>query len=422
MINDILFFLHYGLTLLAGVLLSAAFCGVHFTRKNIALLSGILLFCGVSQLTAFLLLSEEYVWKLYPLLVHTPLVLFLCLVFRKRLISVLASVFLTYLCCQPSKWFGLLTGALTDVTTVTWIVRIFVMLTVVFLSLRYFADNITEIFQKDTRSVLIFSCVPFVYYLFDYIVAIYTDLWQKHYQLTSEFLAFFLCLVFMAFCLVYYREYETKMQIQQKNQLIEITVAQQAKEIEAIRKSNLETSLLRHDMRLLLSNLSVSIEQNDLDTARNLISGYTALVDAAVLHRYCQNDTVNYVLTYFESKCRDAEIPFYADVEADTIQVNELLFSSIISNGLDNAINAQAELPKEQRKIHLLLKDSGGKLLLSIKNPYRTAPANFINQLPISTKEGHGYGTQSIQYMTEKLGGKCQFSLQDNTFILRVIL
>lgn len=421
--NTALFYLHYALTLLAGVALSAAFCGVSFAKmKNLGRITGILLFCGAAQLVAYYLLGEARVWKLYPLLVHAPLVMFLCLVYRKRLITALAAVCLAYLCCQPSKWFGLLTDALIGNETVVWIVRILVTLTVVFLGLRYFADNITEIFQKDTRSVLIFSIVPFVYYLFDYIVVVYTNLWLKYYQVTSEFLAFFLCLVFMVFCLIYYREYETKMQLQQQHRLIEITVSQQAKEIEAIRQSNLETGLLRHDMRLLLSNLSVSLEQNDLDTARKLIAGYTTLVDSASVHRYCENDTLNYILTNFESKCREANVAFHTTIEIDGLRVNEIMFSSIISNALDNALNAQSELPQDQRQIQLLLKESGGRLLLSIKNPFLTPPEKFIDQIPVSTREGHGYGTQSILYMTEKLGGKCQFSQQDSTFVLRVIL
>ena len=40
----------------------------------------------------------------------------------------------------------------------------------------------------------------------------------------------------------------------------------------------------------------------------------------------------------------------------------------------------------------------------------------------MSAKAGHGYGTQSILYLTEKLGGKCQFVVQNNIFVLRVVL
>lgn len=68
-----------------------------------------------------------------------------------------------------------------------------------------------------------------------------------------------------------------------------------------------------------------------------------------------------------------------------------------------------------------MLKMVEGKLLLSVKNPIKNTPV-FSDGLPISNKKGHGYGTQSIRYMTERLGGNCQFSAEENVFTLRVIL
>ncbi|MBQ7916295.1 MAG: sensor histidine kinase, partial [Firmicutes bacterium] len=250
------------------------------------------------------------------------------------------------------------------------------------------------------------------------------DMWIKHYRLAAEFLAFFLCVAFMAFCIVYYQEYEKKSQIQRKNQIIEITVQQQAKEIESIRKSNLETSLLRHDLRHLLSTLATSIEQNDKENALNLISGYVAQVESAALRRYCQNDTLNYILSNFESKCRKSNVAFHVDLQLETLSVDEVMFTSIISNALDNALNAQMDLPPAERQIRFMLKHSNGKLLFSVKNPYNASlhPLTWINQLPASTQKGHGYGTQSILYLTEKLGGKCQFIAENNMFVLRVII
>lgn len=424
MSDAILFYIHYGLTLFWGVVLSAAFCGVRFTKRNLSIIGLLFIVCGSSQLIALSLLGEQRVWELYPLIVHTLLGVSLCLCFRKRVVTVIASISLAYLCCQPAKWFGLLSSTLWDYATLNLWVRIAVGVLTAVCSLCFFANYIAEIFNKDTRSVLIFSSVPVIYYLFDYSVSIYTDLWAEHYRLLAEFLAFFLCVVFMIFCIVYYREYERKMQTKRKNQIIEITVSQQAREIEAIRKSNLETSILRHDLRHLLNNLAVSIEQNDKQKALSLISGYVDQVDSASLHRYCTNDTVNYILTSFSAKCQKSNVAFSADLELDGLPVDEVMFSSILSNGLENALNAQLALPKEKRQIKLMLKQSDGRLLLSVKNPFAGPPPHidYVNHLPVTEKKGHGYGTQSILYLTEKLGGKCLFSVQDNMFILRVVL
>ena len=70
-----------------------------------------------------------------------------------------------------------------------------------------------------------------------------------------------------------------------------------------------------------------------------------------------------------------------------------------------------------------MLKNSNGKLLLSVKNPFvETISMDPAKGIPMSAKAGHGYGTQSILYLTEKLGGKCQFAVQNNIFVLRVVL
>ena len=186
-----LFFLHYTLTLLCGVFLSAAFCGVHLKKRNVFIVSLIFTLCGIFQLSAFVFSgkNEQSVWQLYPLIVHLPLVMLLCFAFKKNVMTVIASVALAYLCCQPSKWFGLLFEAFFYKETVVWAVKIFVAAVVFVLVLKYFSAYISKIFNKDMRSVLIFSSVPVIYYVFDYVVGVYTNLWVSHYRLAAEFLA-----------------------------------------------------------------------------------------------------------------------------------------------------------------------------------------------------------------------------------------
>jgi hypothetical protein len=46
----------------------------------------------------------------------------------------------------------------------------------------------------------------------------------------------------------------------------------------------------------------------------------------------------------------------------------------------------------------------------------------MVDGLPQAREEGHGLGTHSIKYITEKLNGHCQFLAQDGQFILRVVV
>ncbi len=419
--ETILFFLHYALLLLFGILLTATFADVRFTKKNICILSAIFVLCGILQLIVLAVWGERMVWKAYPLVVHIPILILLWIYYKKRIATVIAAVATAYLCCQPAKWTGILCGSLTGSVTMEYIVRIAMLITVGMIAIRYLSSIISEIYVKDNRSIVVFGIVPVVYYLFDYATNVYTDLWIQNIRAAVEFVPFVLCIAYLIFCVAYHREYERKMTAEQREHIIRITAEQQAREMEAIQQKEKEIRILRHDMRHFLHNLSFCLDEEGASAAKNMIAGFSSQVEATTISRYCENATINYILTDYVSRCGEASIAFSATVRIEEFTVDELLFSSIMSNALENALNAQMELPTTQRQINLTLTNSKNKLLLSIRNPFATKPV-LIDGLPVSDKSGHGYGTQSIRYMTERMGGNCQFTTENNTFVLKVVL
>ena len=131
---------------------------------------------------------------------------------------------------------------------------------------------------------------------------------------------------------------------------------------------------------------------------------------------------VNMILSSYENIIKDEEIAFDYSIRIPTeLDFSDSDFSSILSNGLENAVRAVSLLPVKKRKIKLDMRMNGDKLLISIKNTYLTKP-EMLDGLPQSNEPGHGFGTKSIRYVTEKLKGKCDFSVTDEYFILRVVL
>lgn len=421
MTEQIMVLLHGFIVLLFGVFLSASFANIPLNKKNAPIMLFFSVLTGALQWVIQIFVSEPFLWKAYPLITHLPLILFIVFFFGKRPISAIVSTFTAYLLCQPAKWFGVLTYSLSERKITEYCARIAVLLVVFVLTLIFLSRSFSEIFEKDTKSVCIFAIVPTVYYVFDYTTAVYTSIWVDNNRIAAEFLPFFLCIMFTVFCVVYYKEHEKKSDAERNEQIIRITVEEQAKELEAFKRSEREIKMLRHDLRLFLATLSVCVDTDDKATARDLINSYTEQVDRSKPTRFCANDTVNYVLSDFDAKCEAHEVKFVHSVGVENISVNEIMFSSILSNALDNALNAVIELPLEQRTVSLMLKAADGKLLLSVKNPISKKPV-FSNGRPVSNQRGHGYGTQSIRYMTEKLGGNCQFTADDELFITRVII
>ena len=421
MLETVLFYVHSGILLLFGVCLSLAFAGVQASWRNVWTGLGVSVMCGALQLGALLLFSEVWVWKLYPLLTHIPIALVICLVYHKHILTAVAAVCTAYMYCQPANWAGVIAALFADSGIVQYTVAILTLGIVTAVTLKFLAGLLAELYNKDLRNVCIFAIVPTVYYAFDYTTAVYTDLWMNNNQAVKEFLPFFLSVVFMVFCLVYHKEYVQKSDAEKKEQMIRLAVSQQAKEINAAKQSEKEARMLRHDMRFFLGGISACISSGEYGRAQEMIEAYTTRIDATKLQHFCQNDTVNFVLSDFAAKCTAKNIPFHHTVHLSQLKVDELLFASILANALDNALNAQDLLPEGERRIKVMLKDSDDKLLLSVKNPMAKIPV-FSDGVPVAGRNGHGYGTQSILYTTKQLGGNCQFSVQDNQFIVRVIL
>lgn len=407
--------------LLFGVLLSLSFSGVRLSRKNAPHIIFIYIFCAALQGIFYISISEELVWKIYPVITHLPIIIALMTLYKKHLFTAIVSTLTTYMLCQPSKLVSSSLGYFTDNKIITQAAYTLVILLTAIISLKYFVWRFTELFSHTHSGAFLFGSVPIVFYLFDYTVMVFPDIWKDNVAVATEFLPFFICIAFLVFCIVYHGESEKKLLAEKKEAIIKITSEQQAKELDAIREKEREIKILRHDLRHFLSSLSVCINDGELKKANEMIASYSSLTEPADSKHFCPFDTINYILSDFDSKCLAEGVNFLHKIELSELKVDEILLSAIISNALDNALNAQKKLPKEKRLIQLVLKNSDGKLLISVKNPYAEEPI-FSDGIPITSNEGHGTGVQSICYMTERLNGNYQFSARDNMFTVRIII
>lgn len=334
MVESTLFLARYALVLLYGIALSAAFAGVEPTKKNLAIMGILFAACGLAQAACLFACGETLVWYAYPLLGHAPLVALLCLHYRKRILTSLAAVATAYLCCQPAKWVAEITEILTASPAFAHGIAIVTLVIMGYLALRYAANSLTAIFNKDNRSLLVFCIVPFVYYSFDYAVSVYSDLWSSYSGVVAEFLPAVLCLAFVMFCVAYYRVFEGKAESEERERITAIAINQQNREMEAVRRGETEIRLLRHDMRLLLNNVSRCLDEGDVESARKMLAGYVEDIDATKVQRWCDNDIVNYVIADCHSRCQSRGIQFESAVEIADLPVDELTFASVLSNAL----------------------------------------------------------------------------------------
>lgn len=422
MLENILELLHYGTTLVFGIYLSAAFLGVRMSRRNVWILFGFSVFAGSLNTISFIGLGVDMTEKIYPLIIHLPLTLFLTLFYRYRVVAAALSVVISYLCCQISNWVGLFFKSVFYEDWIYYGVRNVVTVVTFVLLLRFVSKQIAQLMQKSVNDILVLGLLPFVYYVYDYVVTVYTEQLYAGGKVITEFLAFVLCAFYVLFLLIYIRQYEEKMEVQHRNQLMEMQCVQAGKEVEMMKRSEYEVSILRHDMRHYLNDISDLVENGENERAQAYISEIVAAADRSAVKKFCSNKLVNMILSSYEKTIEELGVAFQYEISIpEELVYSDRDFSTILSNGLENAIHAVEKLEKEYRKIILDLYMSNNKLLLSIKNTYGEKP-KFVDGLPQTKERGHGIGTQSIRFVTEKLNGNCQFSVDDDYFILRIIL
>ena len=143
------------------------------------------------------------------------------------------------------------------------------------------------------------------------------------------------------------------------------------------------------------------------------------------MKRYCVNDSINLILSSYADKAKDREVTCTFTITAtdfSRFQITDLC--SLISNGLDNAINACEKINSvEDRYIHLRLYEKNAQLCIKLSNSYSYdhAPV-FRNEFPISNETGHGFGVQSMVSVIEKYQGICRFFTKNGEFCFQATL
>lgn len=421
-VEMVLWAIHHVTTLLFGVFASAALCGVEINRRHALELVIVTIMTGAAFSIANAVGGELFARQAYPLVVHLPLIVYLC--GRYRLSPLLAALGVTsaYLSCQFSNWMGIAAFAATDSQTAYYLARI-VTTAAVFIVLLHWARDIgPRLAIKSPTELGILLILPLVYYIFDYATNVYTTLFHSGSVVTVEFLAFALCAFYIMFLAVYLREYEAKEVAERERWMLETRDSTAIKELEAWRQSGRELSILRHDMRHFLRGLAILIEEGHIDEALERIDQLCETNDRTAVRRYCANETVNIVLSSFSSDINKYGITANLRAAApETVRVSDADLFSVLSNALENAIIAASAAPEGKRFVDLDLRLEDGQLLLSVSNTFGRAP-RMVDGMPVTQHAGHGIGTKSIKLAVERMNGNCQFRINGDRFELRAVM
>ncbi len=411
------------LVLLYGSLLTIGFAGGCTSKKErleVAVLSALLL---AAQAVSYILWGLEITRKLYPLISHLPTFLVLVFRFKRPWGVALASILTAYLCCQLPQWIGTVTLHLFH-TKLAYALGYLLSLAPLFALLRlYFAKAVHLAMAYSKRSLLLFGGLPLFYYIFDYTTTVYTEALYTGVRMVIEFLPAAMALFFVAFVSVYHQEVQRRSRLEMDNAILTAQSERAKTEISALQQVQQQTSIYRHDMRHHLSLLNGYLDAGEISKAGEYIRQTQTDIDKIVPMRYCENNAVNLILSSFAVKAKQQGVDFSAEVNIPAaLPLSDTELCALLSNGLDNAVRAAAQIDGEaQRTVRINCQSHKDKLLIYISNPYQ-GTVIMREGLPESTQPKHGFGAKSIRMIAEKHDGYCAFEAKDGLFTLKAVM
>ena len=406
-----------------GMILSAAFCGITWTKGKKWVYGLSMAAILLAQAAVYGMTTDLQLLKLlYPLVTHMPLVLVLAILERKLLWPTI-SVLTASLCCQLRRWLALLLMALmsggAEVQTAAELAL------PLLLGLLYFvAPAVRTIAGYKPAMQVRFGLIPAVGYLFDYLTRIYTDLLAQGTPAAVEFMPFVCCVAYLAFVLRSSAENETRLRLEQTQENLHLQVTQATREIASLRESERRASTYRHDLRHHMQYLAGCIENGRTEQAQAYIREVCAEIESQKVRVFCENETVNLILSAFAGRAEESGVPLRVRAEVPHfIPVAETDLCVLLSNALENALHACQRLRQtgEPCDIELVVYEKSGKFFLQVTN---TCPpgVTFEKGLPVTREPGHGIGVRSICSIAERYNGMYSFSEKDGRFVLRVSL
>jgi len=187
-------------------------------------------------------------------------------------------------------------------------------------------------------------------------------------------------------------------------------------------RSQEEMAMYRHDIRHHFVMLIEYLKNDNPQKALEYINSVYNDIEKLTPKKYCKNNSINLIFSYFENISSKAGIKFTAEVNIfQDISFPETEICTLLSNGIENAVQACARCKDQEKWICIVLKAYKEKLLISITNTY-SAEVIMKDGIPITHNPSHGFGSKSICMIVKRHGGMYSFEPKDGIFTLRIVM
>ncbi len=182
---------------------------------------------------------------------------------------------------------------------------------------------------------------------------------------------------------------------------------------------------LKHDMKNHLMVLASYLNSSDLEAAKAYTSEILDKLNS--VHSYIEtgNSLLNHILNEKLAAAREKGIGVKAEIETLSFErMRSLDFSALLTNLLDNAMEASLKERENQREIQVAVTARRGYETIVVKNKIAHSVLGGNPKLASdkAEQENHGIGVSQIKEIVEKYDGMYDFYEEDGWFCVGVFI
>lgn len=402
----------------------ALFCfiAVTFTYKRFSpKLNGIIwgiVIAAVGVLHVFVFVSNKdssLLLSLMPVTAYLPIAITFFILSGSNRISKLFSVLFAALCAVSVTLIYLL------VIKVPASFKILVCVVVVGIIGFIVFRRLRKVFtQKEVIPNKLWYVIPALFLL------LLLSLWQKDSLTIITMTIMVLLLDISVFCVItaLISSHDHQKQVASEMAVIEKQLEIEREEYEAMRRTVELGRQYRHDMRHHFSVIQELMKGGGNSRVEEYLAGLNGRLDQTEKTEYCKNVTINALLSVYAERARNNGIMLHAHISLPEAPfVDEIDLCSVISNAVDNAVNACMKMNGGEKQFEIFTEYTEERLSVTVKNPVEGQIVLDSEGFPVFEKnEGHGYGLLSMQHIAQKYGGMIKILADDGAFTLVAVM
>lgn len=205
-----------------------------------------------------------------------------------------------------------------------------------------------------------------------------------------------------------------------ENVVLKIQLEQEKRQFHTEQQNYQNLRKLRHDMKRYITTYLQLLRSGECETVQREMEQMLNKRLAVERFRYVEDRMVNAVINEKMQICEEEKIKF--DVDAALEHEGIIENAIIISNLLDNAIEAEKKEQEEWRYIHLWIRKEGLMMHVIVENYITESVLDKNPKLNTSkkTSQFHGIGLKGVQEYVRSQEGEIKIWEQDHSFIVQL--